>query len=61
MGINETFGGFGINEKTKSGNIYYYKQEVKTNEQIRVDYFKKIETCTKQKSKPIPIPKRNNF
>jgi hypothetical protein len=64
VGIKDKFGGFGgfdVNEKTYPCNIYYHNQKAKSNEQIRLEYFRKIETCTKQKSQPIPIPKRKNF
>jgi len=59
VGIEKNHGGFEINKDNGPGNIYYYKQEAKTNEQIRLEYFKKIQT--KQKSQPIPIPKTNNY
>ena len=57
VGVNGTSVGFGSNEKTNQRNIYYYKQEAKTNEQIRLEYLHKTGILAKQKSQPIPIPK----
>jgi len=55
VSVEETSEGFVTNKKNNFGNIYCYKQEAKTNEQIRLEFLKK--TGTSQKSQPIPIPK----
>jgi hypothetical protein len=50
----------GIEPKGFETNFYEHK--IRTNDEIRSEYFHKIGISTKiKKSKPIPIPTKNNY
>ncbi len=52
----------GINTKTMGFETNFYNYKIRTNDEIRKEYFQRIGMGTnKKKSKPIPIPMKNNY